>query len=524
MLKKKSNLILLGIIFCALFLRLTGITHGFPYIFHPDEPTIVRSALGIRFNPNPKHFDWPHFYIYLNYFLYMTFSRFRNILGVLKLRESIGMIFPLIWDEKVIFYFLTRCFSAILGALTVIPVYLSAKKLFNEKAGLFAAFCMAFLPYHVWHSHYSLPDIPMVFLLSWGLYFSCLILTNEEYKKIYKSLKNYIFSGFFIGLAASTKYNGGLSALMVPAAHFLRILGIRQEGKEKVKIVDFRGILALFSAGIAAFVGFLLGTPYALFDFKTFSRTDGPQGALWQFTNVGSVSFAQHLGQFLNELFVKVSSNMGWVVIPIYVLGFGYLVYRIINFSIIKKKIGDNEIRLFFLYLISLFLFWYISGFKNTRAHYFFIFYPFAAIVFGFFVSKIYEWLSLKKRFLSFIFTVLVCFPLVFFSSRNTYSYYQGDTRNDLYKWLVSNLKLGENVVYNDAKASDVFGQIGVSANKGLDSIKSLSSALVIVLDPENSKYFLTKYSSYLNKEVTFSNNLRLGPNIEVYRYSILEK
>lgn len=507
MLKKKSNLILLAIIFCALFLRLTGIGHGFPFIFHPDEPTIVRSALGIRFNPNPKHFDWPHFYIYLNYFLYMGFAKFRSILEVLKLRESIGIIFPLMWDEKVIFYFLARCFSAILGALTVIPVYLSAKKLFSEKVALFAAFCMAFIPYHVWHSHYSLGDVPMTFLLSWGLYFSCLILTSSD-------LKNYVLSGFFIGLAASTKYNGGLSALMVPTAHFLRILGIRQNDGKKAKIVDFRGILALILSGLSAFGSFLLGTPYALLDFKTFSRTDSPQGAFWQFTNVGSVSFTKHLGQFFNELFITISNNTGWVVVPIYVLTLGYLVYRII-----RKRVDNNEFRLIFLYLISLLLFWYISGFKNTRSHYFFIFYPFTAIVFGFFVSKVYEWLSLKKRLYSLMFAFLICFPLVLFSVRNTYAFYRGDTRNDLHEWLVSNLKLGENIVYNDTKASNVIVELGVNAKKGFDSLINVSSAVVVVIDPENSEDFLIKNSSYLTKEKTFSNNLRLGPNIEVYRY-----
>ncbi|MFZ2664534.1 MAG: glycosyltransferase family 39 protein [Patescibacteria group bacterium] len=507
MLKKKNKIILLIILLCALALRLTGITHGFPFIFHPDEPTIVRSALGIRFNLNPKHFDWPHLYIYFNYFFYMIFSRFRNILEILKLKESFRVLFPLTWDDTVIFYYLTRCLSAMLGALTVIPVYLSAKKLFSGKAALFAAFCMAFLPYHVWHSHYSLGDVPMVFLLSWGLYFSCFILEDSK-------LKNYVFSGFFIGLAASIKYNGGLSALMVPTAHFLGILRKKQSDGEKAKILDFRGISALFLSGVSALAGFLIGTPFALLDFKTFSRTDGPKGAFWQFTNVGSVSFSEHFSQFFNELFISVANNMGWVTIIAFVLTLAYSIFRIA-----RRKVGDNEYKLIFLCLNFLLLFWYISGFKNTRAHYYFIFYPFAAVIFGFFVSQISTWLNTKKKLYSLLFVFLMCFPLVFFSVRNSYSFYRGDTRNDLYKWLVSNLKLGENVFYNDTKASDVFGELGVNAKKNFDGLKSVSSALVVVLDPENSTDFLSKNSSYLVKEESFSNKLRLGPNIEIYRY-----
>ncbi len=72
MLKKLINLLkankpLVLIILLAFFVRVIGIWHSFPDIVHPDEPTIVRSALGVRFFPNPKHFDWPHLYIYANY-------------------------------------------------------------------------------------------------------------------------------------------------------------------------------------------------------------------------------------------------------------------------------------------------------------------------------------------------------------------------------------------------------------------------------------------------------------------------
>lgn len=505
--KKKSKTILLIVLLCALVLRLAGITHGFPFIFHPDEPTIVRSALGIRFNLNPKHFDWPHLYMYLNYFLYMMFSRCRNMLGILGIRNAVSTLFPLVWNDDLVFYFLTRCFSAILGALTVIPVYLSARKLFNEKAALFSAFCMAFLPYHVWHSHYSLGDVPMVFFLSWGLYFSCLILNDSK-------IKNYVLSGLFIGLSASTKYNGGLSALMVPTAHFLRVLGAVKMSGKKVKILDFKGILALILSGFSALVGFLIGTPYALLDFKTFSRTDGPKGAFWQFTNVGSIGFTKHFTQFFNELFVSVSSNMGWVTILAYVLTFFYLM-----FTVLKKKNNEVIHKLMFLYINSLFLFWYISGFKNTRAHYYFVFYPFAAVIFGFFVSKVNDWLLAKKKLYSSLFILLMCLPLVIFSIKNSYSFYKGDTRNDLYNWLVLNLKVGENIFYNDIKASDVFDKLQVNAKKGFDNLTTTNSALVIVLDPENSTDFLAKNSSYLTKEKSFSNNLRLGPNIEIYRY-----
>ena len=112
------DFVLVLIILVGLILRLTGIQHGFPFIFHPDEPTIIRSALGIRFEANPKHFDWPHLYIYINYFLYMVFAKFRSLVEVVNLKNAFVSVFPLIWNDDLIFYYLTRCLSAILGALT----------------------------------------------------------------------------------------------------------------------------------------------------------------------------------------------------------------------------------------------------------------------------------------------------------------------------------------------------------------------------------------------------------------------
>ena len=73
------------VLIVALILRLTAIDHGFPYIYHPDEPTVVRSALGLRFDPNPHHFDWPHLYFYLNYLMYMVFAKLRDFLTLLGL-------------------------------------------------------------------------------------------------------------------------------------------------------------------------------------------------------------------------------------------------------------------------------------------------------------------------------------------------------------------------------------------------------------------------------------------------------
>ena len=522
---EKNTFILLSlIVFLGLILRLIGIKHGFPFIFHPDEPTIIRSALGIRFNPNPKHFDWPHLYIYLNYFLYMGFARFRSFIVTLGLRDKSALWMPLIWNEHLIYYYLTRWFSAILGALTAIPVFLAAKQLFGKRAGIFAALAITIMPYHMWHSHYALGDIPTAFLLSWAIFFSTLILKKDE-------IKNYVLSGLFIGLAASVKYNGGLVALVVPAAHFFKIFWRRhsagkvKNGDEKIKVLDVKGVLSLILSGFAAFFGFLAGTPYALLDFKTFSRTDGPQGAFWQFKNVGSVSFQEHFVKFFTESFGRLLVDTGYVVIPAFFAGLFYLFFRIV-----KKKIEEKDVFLIFLYSISLLLIWYLSGFKNSRSHYYFIVYPHLAVIFGYFVFLMTSWfrdalVRLKNekliKILSGIFIAILFSPLFIKSVVNSYRYYRGDTRNLLYQWLVDNYDPVEALVYNDKALEDIFGNIGIRSNKGLENVDDFDRALVVIkdLNEEEEGVFLNKNASDLEKVVSFDSNLRLGDDIEIYRY-----
>ncbi|MFC1621913.1 ArnT family glycosyltransferase [Patescibacteria group bacterium] len=414
MLKKIDHKLLLIILF-ALFARYWGLKHSFPYIFHPDEATTVRTALGVRFDPNPAHFDWPHLYIYLNYYVYMIFARVRDVLTTLNIRPIISPIFPLMWNDDLVFYFITRVFTATLGALTAIPLYLTGKKVFNKKAGYLAALAIAITPYHSHHSHYTLTDVPMAFFCAWAVYFSVLVLFKKD-------LKNYLLAGLFVGFAASTKYNGALIALTVVLAHFFRVFS---EPKEKIT----SKLQNLVISGVASVLGFLIGTPYALFDFKTFSRTDGPAGALWQFTNVGDVNFSQHIGQFFNALINKLPDDFGFTLFIVFFICF---VYLLTQFT--KEKVLANK-ALWFLVIPSLAFIYYISGFEKVRSHYFFMVYPTLILASACFFSEI----VLKPKQAPWTKFILMAGFLVIpalYTLRGSYILSRKDTRIILSEWL----------------------------------------------------------------------------------------
>jgi len=352
-------------------MRLVGIDHGFPYIYHPDEPAVIRSALGIRFDPNPHHFDWPHLYFYLNYLSYMVFAKVRDLASVAGLKPWLSQALPILWNDNVIFYFVTRALSAILGAVSVIPIYLWLKKLVSKNSGLISAAILALAPFHVRDSHYALLDVPMLFFLSWALYFST---TSPA------------LAGLFLGFATSTKYNGILVAVFIVACLI----------KNRRKLTDY------LKVGLFTIVGFILGTPYAVLDFKTFIRTDGPQGALWQFTNVGRVGFVQHLQQFADTLTQKLPDDLGYGVYIVFLFGFVTILGKLIR----KRSVEFNLLAsaLFFLLLV-----FYISGQERHPSHYYLIAYPFFIMVAGWATETLL--VKVRKKYAKALLALLIITP-----------------------------------------------------------------------------------------------------------------
>lgn len=383
---------LLGLILLfAFIIRAIGIGHSFPHILHPDEPAVVRAALDVRFNLNPMHFDWPHLFIYLNYFVYMIFAHFRALADSANLKPFIEAVFPLMWNDSLVFYWVSRLFSVLFAVFTIIPVYLAAKRLFTQKIALFSALTMAIIPFHVWHSQYALIDAPMMFFGAWALYFSTGILQS-------RNVRNYILAGLFVGFSASTKYNGGAFALVILLAHISRVYRLKEE-----KLLSYGGVVQLVCAGAFSLLGFFIGTPYAFLDYETFSRTDGPKGAYWQFTNVGKVTLPVQVFKFGFLFISKLPRDFSFGILFSYLVGAGILLN-----AWLRRVNLENKLSLTFLYVPSLLFFLYIAGFANSRSHYYFIAYPFVAILSSYTFGILLNYFdSQKAQLLKWIFIII---------------------------------------------------------------------------------------------------------------------
>lgn len=475
------------ILVLALILRLIAINHGFPFIFHPDEPATVRSATGIRFDPNPGHFDWPHLSFYTNFIVFEIFIKFRALLQILNLRSVLEPVFPILWRDPLVFYYISRIFAAALGAATLIPIYLASKELFNKKAGLIAAALLALAPLHVHTSHFALIDVPMTFFVAFGLYFSARIYTRG-------GLWNYLLAGLFVGFAASTKYNGGLTAIIVPIAHLLRPI----PWKQKISILALRDLTL---SGVFSVLGFVIGTPYAIMDFNTFTITDNPKGALWQFSNVGNVSFQKRIIQFLDSIKI-LSEDLGYI--PI--IGF-------LGSLFLAKK----NSRIAVLLVSAFMLIFYVAGFEKLRSHYFMMIYPFILVSAGGFISK--TLFESKQKWLKWIFVASLVF-MFYLCALVIADLWKRDTRQIAYDYLVR--EGVEKIYFDSSSLIQLAEKFDGKQERDYADLYLLQEDFYFVTTDLEDKDTLMGLDP--KQQLVISNDNRRGPDIYVLFFDIVSQ
>jgi 4-amino-4-deoxy-L-arabinose transferase-like glycosyltransferase len=346
----------------AFLLRVTLTSVDLPFVFHPDEPTVVNSTQNLKYSLNPKHFDWPNLYYYLNYPLYFILERTHYLLIDLRLESLAKQVVDIST-----YYTVTRIFTVFFGAMTCVFVALIVLNLTNNRpVSYFSGTVMALIPFHITRSSQALTDVPMLFFLTLSVYF---LTRNFCCEKKW----NYYFSFFFAGLAISTKYN----AYLIFPTLILSLLWIR-----KFNIKDW---FFYFKCGILTPIGFFLGTPYALLDWKTFIRDDSYVGMLWQFKNVGKVEFFEQVKFFFSNLLFNVSEDFGFL--PYYA-SLIFIAYFVLN---TRLKFNSNVDKFKFILILQFIYFiWVVSGLRIQRTHYFITLY-FIPPIFSAFIIERYK-------------------------------------------------------------------------------------------------------------------------------------
>ncbi len=246
---------LLALVLCvAAVVRLWGIDFGLPQTHcRPDETLVVQPAF--------EYFTGdlnPHFFRYPSLFSYVVSATAAASYGIGRVTGHFTSLADLRLEYLIDpsrFYLIARGWSALFGVATVWMVYRIARRWYGRDTALAAALILALCHLHVRDSHFGVTDVAQTFFITFAF---------ERIQAWWDSgaLRCAIAAGAATGLAASTKYVGGLMVLPFAVALVLRTDGSERQVSRKLRAAS---AFALFAA-----LAFVVGTPYSLLDFTTF--------------------------------------------------------------------------------------------------------------------------------------------------------------------------------------------------------------------------------------------------------------
>ena len=258
----------------AFVIRAWTVRLNLPYVDHPDEPNPINYVVEMlrSGDPNPHFFQKPSLYVYLLLAVLTAHYRWGLAHGLYGALDQMAITTHL-YTTIPGFFLWGRLLTVSIAALTVLSVFMVGRRVWSRGAGLIAALFVALSPFHMRHSQYVTTDVATAWLVLLAFGAAVAVARGGRWR-------DYLAAGAFAGLAASTKYNAGVAALMVLAAHM--IFAKRQA---------LLGLPRLFAAGAAALLGFLAGTPYAALSFGEFRR-----GLLGQVQDYGETTHGDFTG------------------------------------------------------------------------------------------------------------------------------------------------------------------------------------------------------------------------------------
>lgn len=218
----------------------------------PDEDAINAIAGSFRVgNFNPEAFNYPAL------FMLAVAAVMRGLpIGERVLHKSMPFHFSPLQSEGVTtakYTLVARGLSAVAGIASVWLIFRAGRRLFDDFAAVAGASLLALAFLHVRDSHFGVTDVPMSFMVLLAFLGAVRVFQSG-------SRKDVILAAIATGLAAGTKYNGGLVALPVLFA----VLA----GPTAKTFVSRIGAAAV--AGVLMLVTFLCTSPYTVIEFSRF--------------------------------------------------------------------------------------------------------------------------------------------------------------------------------------------------------------------------------------------------------------
>lgn len=313
-LRPKNWLLVLPILAVNLVLNLLFLDWGLPAVWHPDEVTYHAAEMVKNGTLAPHSFAYPTLHVYTVLLASAPYLIFHGAGDVVQSSPSAPQApesAPPGLRAALTPY--ARAVSAVMGAATVLLVFLTAWRIFDRTAALLSAWFLAGTAGLVHFSHFATVD-PAVTFWSTLAFYLCVRATDKM------SRGACFVAAVAVGLAISAKYT---ALLLLPALLLTFLAAERGRGRRSIRSSLLSTDALRIGSGVA--LGFLVGTPYAVITPLLFLR-DFIQLNFYQPTFAGKAEPYAYGPHLLNLLEV-----CGPFLCVVYVAGFGSVCYRAVR-------------------------------------------------------------------------------------------------------------------------------------------------------------------------------------------------
>lgn len=380
-LNKLSVTLLITIIGIGFIVRIYHLNWDERCCMHPDERAIIMAAVPLAFPKNIEEFFTPESPLNPHFFAYGSFPMY-------LLKSTAYILRPLSpgIDTYEKMYLLGRGISALADTITIVIIFLIARRIRNNGFGLLASLVYALSVLPIQTSHFFVVDILLTCFIFLTLY---MLLRFYEKPTVGKA----ILIGFFFGLSLTTK----VSSLPLLFAIFMTycldfiVLFLRSPHKPSEWSSSFiRALKHFFMYGIIMLLVtagiFVIFEPYALIDKNEFIKQNLVQAMMTRNPFVFPYTL-QYVG--ITPYLYPLKNIFLWGLGPI-IASSAYIGFVLYLYIIYKKKQSNKQISSELIVLsFAVVYFGIVGSFAVGWMRYMLPLYPFLALCSGLFLYSL---------------------------------------------------------------------------------------------------------------------------------------